>query len=347
MTVPIPHRPRARWPLRPGTDLGGLRRQLIILAATISAFVAVALTVVVQVVLAGTASSAIDRVLTDRAEAVVSSIEATSSTDQLTVPDTLLDPGVVVYDDQGQLVAGSEPPALRAEFSALAATNGAPIVRNVGESFRVLAAPFTTTSGQSGVVVLAEPKAPYERDEHYALLVSVIAGLVIVLLATGLSGWASGRALAPVADMARTADEWSEHDLSKRFDLGPPTNEIRALGHTLDSLLDRVANALRAEQRLTSELAHELRTPLTALQATAELAAQHKDLDPQLREDLGDIVEASHTMATTITVLLDLAREEAHHSRDETSSAHDVAEDAARSYAEDARVEVTIDSDLV
>ena len=72
--------------------------------------------------------------------------------------------------------------------------------------------------------------------------------------------------------MAERAADWSEHDLTHRFDLGPPTNELAALGETLDHLLDRVASAILSEQRLTAELAHELRTPLTSIQGSADLA---------------------------------------------------------------------------
>jgi two-component system, OmpR family, sensor kinase len=124
----------------------------------------------------------------------------------------------------------------------------------------------------------------------------------------GLTAWASHRALAPVADMARVAEEWSEHDLERRFDLGPPTDEIRALGHTMDALLDKVALAITDEQRLTAELAHELRSPLTTVQATAELVAMRPDLDQQLRQDVTDIRTSCRTMADTISTLLDLAR---------------------------------------
>ena len=46
----------------------------------------------------------------------------------------------------------------------------------------------------------------------------------------------------------------------------------------------RCATTIRAEQRLTSELAHELRTPLTAVQATAELMAHaHRPRRPAAR----------------------------------------------------------------
>ena len=56
-----------------------------------------------------------------------------------------------------------------------------------------------------------------------------------------IARWVSTRSLAPVAQMAERATDWSEHDLDHRFDLGPPVNELTALGATLDGLLDRVA----------------------------------------------------------------------------------------------------------
>jgi two-component system OmpR family sensor kinase len=108
--------------------------------------------------------------------------------------------------------------------------------------------------------------------------------------------------------MARTAEDWSEHDLSRRFALGPPGNEITALGATLDGLLEKVTQAIRAEQRLTGELAHELRTPLTVIRGNAELMTQRSDLTQDARDDLAEISAASRRMAETITSLLNLAR---------------------------------------
>lgn len=275
--------------------------------------VAIALVTVVQVVLAGSSSSAVSRVLDDRADAVVSSADS-STTDaaRLTVPDADLDPGVAVYDSSGRLVAGTVPPSQARAFAELADT-AADASRSIDDTYRIYARSFETRTGASGVVILSEPLTPYENDERNALVVSLAAGAVIVLLATGLAAWASRRALAPVAAMAATAETWSEHDLQRRFDLGEPTNEIRALGQTLDGLLARVAGAILAEQRLTSELAHELRTPLTAIKATADLLAMRSDLDAEVLRDVRDIQESSRVMATTITTLLDLARTRTEH----------------------------------
>ncbi len=132
------------------------------------------------------------------------------------------------------------------------------------------------------------------------------------------------QALEPVAQMAQRATEWSERDLTSRFALGPPTNELAALGETLDHLLDRVASAILSEQRLTAELAHELRTPLTSIQGSADLALLRGVPDPATRQDLEQISASAHEMSAVITTLLDLARDESPSSRRRTCTVADL-----------------------
>jgi signal transduction histidine kinase len=141
-----------------------------------------------------------------------------------------------------------------------------------------------------------------------------------IMLATGLvgacgvvlSGWVawrvSHRALKPVRDMAERAEDWSEQNLARRFDLGPPVNELSQLGQTLDHLLDRVAHAIRAEQRFSAELAHEIRTPLAAIRGSAELALLRKPADPGLRTDLSEIEDGARRLAEVVTALLELGQ---------------------------------------
>ena len=292
-----------------GLPSGSFRTQLVVLTAAVTAFGVVVLTVVVQVVLARSTTTSLDTVLEDRAEAVISSVSAGPG-GGLVVPDARLDAGVAVYDGDGTLAAGSVPSSESRIYEDLSTTTARRFADRAGDDeSRVLAEPFTT-GGVSGVVVVTERLAPYERAEQQALYVCAGAGLLMVLLAAGLAQWVSRRALAPVAAMTRSADEWSEHDLGHRFDLGPGTTEISALGSTLDRLLERVATAIRSEQRLTSELAHELRTPLTAIQANADLALLHPGLPDDVRDALDDIGLSARRMGGTIESLLELARSE-------------------------------------
>jgi two-component system, OmpR family, sensor kinase len=170
----------------------------------------------------------------------------------------------------------------------------------------------------------AQAAAAYDRSERWALGVTGALGILVVVL-VGLLAWSlTRRALEPVQQMAERATDWSEHDLSHRFDLGPPVNELAALGATLDHLLDRVAQAIMSEQRLTAELAHELRTPLTAITASAEIAQLRADGDPALREDLAEIADGARRMSQAITTLLEVARTPESRREAERSSPGDV-----------------------
>ena len=171
--------------------------------------------------------------------------------------------------------------------------------------------PFTTQAGQSGVVVVSQETTPYERSEMYALAATIGIGLLVIGISAAIASRVTTQALAPVAQMAKRATDWSEHDLTHRFELDGPDNELAQLGDTLDGLLDRVSMAIRSEQRLTSELAHELRTPLTAIQGSADLALLRGVDDDATRAELEQIAASARAMSDVITTLVDVARDHA------------------------------------
>lgn len=285
-----------------------------IVASTVALVTAAMLIAVVgvQIVLAYTAQRDIDQVLTDRAAAVVRVVDANTDPDapHVTVPADALDPGVRVYDDEGRLVAGSIEKDARDAADDLS-TVTSPTNASAHEELRLRALPFTTSAGQHGVIVVSQEATPYERSETYALIATIAIGLLVIALAAVIARRVTTQALAPVSQMAERAAEWSEHDLAQRFDLDPADDELAQLGETLDHLLDRVAMAIRSEQRLTSELAHELRTPLSAIQGSADLALMRGVPDDQTRAELVEISRAARAMAEVITTLVDVARDPA------------------------------------
>lgn len=285
------------------------RAQIVVSTTVVTAVAMAVVTLGIQLLLHQLVTRNVDKVLEDRSDAVVSAIRA-SSEHRLVVPAGVLDPGVVVFDDTGLRVAGVNSLHLDDLVDGLSGATSSRIV-NAGDSDRLLARPFVAGPGIRGVVVVSEPLKPYERSEFYVLLASIFVGLVVVIVVGGVARWVTSRALAPVALMAERAHEWSEHDLGRRFELGEPTHEISALGATLDGLLERVAMTIRAEQRLTAELAHELRTPLSAIQGSADLALLRGGLSEDARIDVEQIATSSRVMAETITTLLDLARDPA------------------------------------
>lgn len=226
------------------------------------------------------------------------------------VPSPVLDQELWIYDESGRRIDGAVPsPQLRSAVLAMA-TRIKPEQVTVGGRFRVGSRPVTRpgTHQVGAVVVGAMDLTPYERSEARGLRLSILLGLSMVVAAAAAAWVAAGSSLHRVGRMARLADDWREHDLSRRFALGPPDDEITELGHTLDGMLDRIGTALLAERRLTDEVAHELRTPLAAIRAEAELALSDPDDRGMTAEALAAIIAGCDRLGASIQTMLTAAR---------------------------------------
>jgi two-component system OmpR family sensor kinase len=316
---------------RPITEVFGrlaprsLRGKIVASTVALMAVAMIVVVVGIQLLLGFQSQRDIDRVLEGKAESTETVIEQASAT-SLTVPADGLEPGILVYDSDGNRVAGSIQTEARDAADDLATTDVVRTASGPGDRVRLRAVPFTTPSGEGGVLVVSQETAPYERSEFYALLATGALGMAVVASTALVALRVTRQALAPVTLMAERAAEWSEHDLTHRFDLGPPTNELAALGETLDHLLDRVASAIRSEQRLTAELAHELRTPLTSIQGSADLALLQGVDNPEIRARLVQISASTRAMGGVISTLLDIAREGSVGSVDSTCTVADVVQ---------------------
>jgi len=289
----------------------GFRTQIVTSTVLLMAFVMIVLTAGTQAVLEWNSRNDIRRALAERTTAVLQVVQA-SDTPLASRSWETLEPLSRVFDSNGVPVGGSIQHIAAGDAAALAdevLRTGKQQSTEVHETINLRAVPFTTTAHERGVVVVSESSQPYERSELEALIAMIVLGTLVVALAGGIAWRVTHQALEPVEQMAERAAEWSEHDLSHRFALGAADNELSKLGETLDHLLDRVAAALRAEQRLTAELAHELRTPLTAIQGAADLALLRGVEDDEARQDLEAISAAARRMTGVISTLLELARE--------------------------------------
>ncbi len=211
------------------------------------------------------------------------------------------------------------PPAEQELQNAADSLEGATRIteRTIGERVRLRAEPAYAPGSRRriGTIVVGASLVPYEHTERIALLGMLVLDLFVLGAGALLARRAVGKALQPVADMTRHAADWSEHDLDRRFDLGPPRDELTALSATLDQLLARIGASLRHEQRFSAEMAHELRTPLSGVRGEAELALRAPDTPPDVREALQQILHGTERMARVIDTLLTVARSDAEPSR--------------------------------
>lgn len=168
------------------------------------------------------------------------------------------------------------------------------------------------TGEQLAVGVVGLSLLPYQRTEERALIGTAVFGLLVLLIGAALAWRAVGAALGPVEQMAHDAEEWSEHDLDRRFNMGPVHDELTGLAATLDGLLSRIAASRRQEQRFSAEMAHEIRTPLAAVRGEAELLSRRADDPAAVQSSIDAIMAHADRVADVIDVLMRSVRNEDH-----------------------------------
>ncbi|MFT4109720.1 sensor histidine kinase [Propionicimonas sp.] len=187
-----------------------------------------------------------------------------------------------------------------------AATTSQGRVETDQRDYRYLVVPVTfAASGSGGALVHA---VDFAAEESLLADVWRSYGLVALgsLVLVGLLIWLLvGRLLEPIARMRRTAERITETDASDRIEVRG-SDDLSALGTTVNGMLDRLEGAVGAQRELLDDVGHELRTPLTIIRGHLEL------LDP---EDPRDVVatkalllDEADRMGRLVDELLTLAK---------------------------------------
>jgi signal transduction histidine kinase len=137
-----------------------------------------------------------------------------------------------------------------------------------GHSARTSSRPPFTVSASGAQV------AHHERS---ALLVqyAVILG-ALTLIAAVVAWLIAGRLLLPLRTITAGARRITGERLHERLALPGPSDELKDLGDTFDSMLARLEIAFRDQQLFAANAAHELRTPLGVMHAEIDLALTDK-----------------------------------------------------------------------
>ncbi|NHA15998.1 two-component sensor histidine kinase [Thioalkalivibrio sp. XN279] len=135
----------------------------------------------------------------------------------------------------------------------------------------------------------------------------VILPLALVLPALLLFIYVSiRRGLRPLDTLAQAVSARTPDNLGPLVDVTVPA-EVRPLVAELNTLFDRVAQALESERRFTADAAHELRTPLAALKVQAQVAMLSSQA-PMRQKALQQILGGVDRADRLVEQLLRLAR---------------------------------------
>lgn len=144
---------------------------------------------------------------------------------------------------------------------------------------------------------------------HSLLTKSGIALAIMSALCIVLGWFVAGRVLRPLRRMTSITQRISEHNLHERLALEGAHDELRALGDTIDSLLERLEGAFDAQRRFVANASHELRTPITLEHALLEMVLSDPDATIEsFRATCEELLSASEQQEHMIEALLTLAR---------------------------------------
>jgi signal transduction histidine kinase len=142
------------------------------------------------------------------------------------------------------------------------------------------------------------------------LLVASAIALGFMTIGSLIMGWfLAGRALRPVRQMTAATQQISAHNLDERLAVTGPDDELKALGDTIDGLLERLEAAFSAQRRFVANASHELRTPLTTIRASVDVAVAKPEGAPPQTMALASRVRAElDRIDTLLEAFLVLAR---------------------------------------
>jgi two-component system, OmpR family, sensor kinase len=172
---------------------------------------------------------------------------------------------------------------------------------------RILARPASSADGSFVVVAGASTD---DRQEALAGLAGafLIGAPLALVLASGLGYVLARRSLGPVEAMRRRAREITLERSGERLPLPRAEDEIRQLGETLNTMLDRIEAALERERVFVADASHELRTPLANLRAELDLADRPERTAGELRSALRSASEEVDRLSRLAEDMLVIAR---------------------------------------
>lgn len=298
---------------------------------TIRMRVSLAFAVVLAVVLAGTGlfldlrfaaemNHAIDQGLRSRAGDVIALVRQADSGLRQAGPTALnnrargfaqiLDAGGAIFDSTPQ--AGGQAVLKPSELSGARATGtflDRTSVAGLRGGVRLLAVPVNA-QGRGLVVVVGSTLGDRDAAIHSLRTLLLIGGAGALAL-SALAGYlAVAGALRPIELMRKRAEEITAAEPGPRLPLPQTDDEVARLGGTLNSMLDRLEDALRHERTFVMDASHELRGPLAILKTEFELALRTPHSRESLERTIGSAADETDRLSQLADDLLVTARGE-------------------------------------
>ena len=216
--------------------------------------------------------------------------------------------GVQPNIDQASVMIGANVALADAQGRIVAASRREIIGQTPGADFGSTI-PVVGSGGLTiGKVYVGRSAALQRADAAFLSNVTAAlfaAGLVVVLLAGGLSVWLARTTSQPLAEMSRAAARMAEGDYAVRVPLHGQ-GEVAELAHAFNQMAEGMGSVERLRRELVANVSHDLRTPLTVIRGYLEGLRSGQIAD---RRSAEMAFEAMHAEATRLLRMVDDLRQ--------------------------------------
>lgn len=178
------------------------------------------------------------------------------------------------------------------------------------EQYRI-AQKSVAINGQLFRISTAVPTEPFDQALDRFRLTEKRFLPLLVILASLLGYWLSGRAMAPVNRIIESAERVGVQNLSQRLEVPKAADELQRLTVTLNAMLERIESSVKRIRQFTANASHDLRTPLSLIRTHAEIALRRTRSEMEYRDSLARILSISEETTRLVESLLTLARADA------------------------------------
>lgn len=168
---------------------------------------------------------------------------------------------------------------------------------------------YPDNEGNFIVLVMSRNAYGTEIQEHL-LLLSIFLVLFSSILIYFIGKIYSGRILVPLQHILKELKKIRANSLNRRLKKTGNNDELEEIIVTLNSMLDRLDSAFKAEKSFVSHASHELNNPITAIQGECEISLLKERSTGEYMEALQRISSESKRLSNLIRHLLFLSRQD-------------------------------------
>lgn len=153
-----------------------------------------------------------------------------------------------------------------------------------------------------------DPAATYQNAALKFSKQSVLAMVVIGLLAVGLTYWAVGKMLRPLKRLTDSVEAVDEQNLHQRVGPSGAQGEVLVLTESFNGMLDRLEDAFLIQKSFAANAAHELKTPLAVIKSSLQVLEMNPHPETSDYEEfMDDTGKSLERIIKTVEGLLALA----------------------------------------